>query len=86
MTQPLQKSTMAPVTWNHLPPITWIATLDGQEVCTIKRKDIGGWTAGWMGERLWPAPSHLPKAMPQLTRFFGTLEEAKLAVEQALVA
>lgn len=86
MAQPLQKGTMALVTWNHIPPITWTATMDGQEVCTLKRKDIGGWTAGWTDERLWPAPSHLPKALPQPMRFFGNLEDAKLAVEQALAA
>jgi len=86
MVQPLQKGTMALVTWNQNSPTTWIATMDGQEVCTIKRKDIGGWTAGWTEERLWPAPSHLPKATPQPTRFFGALEDAKLAVEQALMA
>lgn len=75
---------MATVTWNHNPPSTWVATVDGQAVCSIKRKDIGGWTAGWSDERLWPVPSHLPKATPQPTRFFSDLDEAKLAVEQAL--
>ncbi len=86
MAQQPQKGIMTLVTWNHSSPTTWIATVDGQAVCTIKRKDIGGWTAGWMDERLWPAPPHLPKAMPQPTQFFGTLENAKLAVEQALAA
>ncbi|KRD56174.1 MULTISPECIES: hypothetical protein [Acidovorax] len=75
---------MANVTWDHDPPTTWIATVSGQAVCFVKRKDIGGWTAGWTDERLWPAPSHLPKALPQATRFFSSLEEAKLAVEHAL--
>ncbi|MBV7542807.1 hypothetical protein [Acidovorax sp. sic0104] len=75
---------MANVTWDHDPPTTWTATVDGRQVCSIKRKDIGGWIAGWVDERQWPAPAHLPKAMPQPTRFFSSLEEAKLAVEQAL--
>ena len=75
---------MANVTWDHDPPTTWIATVGGQAVCSVKRKDIGGWTAGWTDERLWPAPAHLPKAQPQPTRFFSSLEEAKVAVEQAL--
>lgn len=77
---------MANITWDHSPPTTWIATVDGQAVCAVKRKDIGGWTAAWTDERLWPAPSHLPKATPQSMRFFASLEEAKLAVEQALAA
>ncbi|MBU0893641.1 MAG: hypothetical protein KKH21_22500 [Gammaproteobacteria bacterium] len=77
---------MTQVTWDNDPPTTWIATVDGQALCSIKRKDIGGWTAVWTDERLWPAPSHLPKAMPQPTRFFSSLEEAKLAVEQLLSA
>ena len=77
---------MTHVTWDHNPPTTWTAMADGQALCSIKRKDIGGWTAVWMDERLWPAPPHLPKAMPQPTQFFSSLEEAKLAVEQALSA
>ncbi len=77
---------MADITWDHTPPTTWIAMVDNQAVCFVKSKDIGGWTATWMGERLWPAPAHLPKATPQAMRFYGSLEEAKLAVEQALAA
>jgi hypothetical protein len=77
---------MTQVTWDNDPPTTWTATVHGQALCSIKRKDIGGWTAVWTDERLWPAPSHLPKAMPQPTRFFSSLEEAKLAVEQLLSA
>ena len=77
---------MKHVTWDNDPPTTWTATVEGQALCAIKRKDIGGWTAIWTDERLWPAPSHMPKAMPQPTRFFSSLEEAKLAVEQALAA
>jgi hypothetical protein len=76
---------MRNVTWNHTPP-SWTAALDGDTVCTLKGKDIGGWTASWSGERLWPAPAHLPKATPQPTRFFMDLDEAKAAVEQALAA
>lgn len=75
---------MAHVTWDHTPPATWIVMVDGQALCSIKRKDIGGLIAAWVDERLWPAPAHLPKAMPQPTRFFSNLEEAKLAVEHAL--
>ena len=86
MTQQPRKGAMTQVTWDNDPPTTWNATVDGQALCSIKRKDIGGWTAVWTDERLWPAPSHLPKAMPQPTRFFSSLEEAKLAVEQLLSA
>jgi hypothetical protein len=77
---------MAAVTWDLNPPTTWIAMVDGQACCAVKRKDIGGWTAAWTDDHLWPAPAHLPKAMPQPTKFFGSLEEAKQAVEQALAA
>ena len=77
---------MAHVTWDHNPPTTWIANVDSQALCSIKRKDIGGWAAAWTGERLWPPPSHLPKAMPQPTQFFSSLEDAKQAVEDALGA
>ncbi|AOG23683.1 hypothetical protein [Acidovorax sp. RAC01] len=77
---------MAAVTWDHNPPTTWIAKVQGQALCAIKRKDIGGWTAAWTDERLWPAPAHLPKALPQPIRFFSSLEEAKQAVECALAA
>jgi len=86
MAQQPREGAMTHVTWDHNPPTTWTAMADGQALCSIKRKDIGGWTAVWMDERLWPAPPHLPKAMPQPTRFFSSLEEAKLAVEQALSA
>ena len=77
---------MAAVTWDHNPPTTWIAMVDGQACCSVKRKDIGGWTAAWTDDRLWPVPVHLPKAVPQPTKFFSSLEEAKQAVEDALVA
>ncbi|MFY3383802.1 hypothetical protein [Paracidovorax sp. MALMAid1276] len=77
---------MADIRWEHTPPTTWTAMTDGQPICSVKRKDIGGWTAAWTDERLWPAPPHLPKAQPQPMRFFSSLEEAKLAVEQALSA
>lgn len=75
---------MANVTWDHNPPTTWMATVDGQALCSIKRKDIGGWTAVWTDDRLWPPPSHLPEAKPQPMQFFSSLEEAKQAVEHAL--
>ena len=77
---------MTDITWDHSPPTTWNAMVNGQAVCSVKRKDIGGWTAAWTDDRLWPAPTHLPRATPQPTRFFGSLEEAKLAVEQVLAA
>ncbi|MDT8992129.1 hypothetical protein RQP54_14745 [Curvibacter sp. APW13] len=74
---------MSAITWTHTPP-SWTASVHGETVCTLKGKDIGGWTASWSGERLWPAPAHLPKATPQATRFFMDLDEAKAAVEAAL--
>lgn len=77
---------MAHLSWDHKPPTTWNAVVDGASICSVRRKDIGGWTAVWEDERLWPAPPHLPKAMPQQMRFFSSLEEAKAAVEQALSA
>lgn len=77
---------MAHVIWEHSPPTTWVGTVEGQPVCSIQRKDIGGWTAVWMDERLWPAPAHLPKAQPQSARFFSELEEAQQAVAQALLS
>ena len=74
---------MATITWKETPP-TWTALLDGAPACTLKGKDIGGWTASWVGDRLWAPPAHMPKAAPQPTRFFMNLEEAKAAVEAAL--
>lgn len=74
---------MANITWKEAPS-TWTALLDGAEVCTLKYKDIGGYTAAWLDGRLWAPPSHLPKAPPQATRFFTGLEEAKAAVEEML--
>ena len=61
--QPLEGA-MAHVSWDNNLPTTWTALMDGQAVCAVKRKDIGGWTAAWTNERLWSAPPHLPKAMP----------------------
>lgn len=66
------------------PPTSWAANLNGQPVCILKGKDIGGWTATWMGDRLWQPPAHMPKATPQPMSFFSSLEDAKAAVEQAL--
>lgn len=74
---------MATITWKETPPV-WTALLDDAPVCTLKGKDIGGWTASWAGNRLWPPPAHLPKATPQATRFFMNLDEAKAAVEAEL--
>lgn len=74
---------MANITWKETPP-TWTALQDDTPVCTLKGKDIGGWTATWTGDRLWAPPAHMPKAAPQATRFFMSLEEAKAAVEAAL--
>lgn len=74
---------MTTMTWKHSPPV-WLAEVNGEPVCTLKGKDIGGWTASWNGDRLWPAPAHLPKATPQPTRFFMDIDEAKAAVEAAL--
>lgn len=80
------EGTLAHVSWNHEPPTTWTAMMNGQTVCSVKQKDIGGWMAHWTDERLWPAPTHLPKATPQPMRFFSSLEEARQAVEQVLSA
>lgn len=74
---------MANIRWNDTPSLC-IASLDDVQVCSLKLKDIGGWTASWTDERLWAPPSHLHKATPQATRFFPGLDEAKAAVEQAL--
>lgn len=74
---------MPTITWKDTPP-TWTALLNEAPICTLKKKDIGGFTASWNDGRLWPAPSHLPKAQPQQVRFFNSLDEAKASVEQAL--
>lgn len=74
---------MPTIIWKETPPV-WTALLDGAPVCTLKGKDIGGWTASWAGDRLWPSPAHLPKATPQTTRFFMNLDEAMAAVEAEL--
>jgi len=75
---------MANIHWNDTPSLC-TASLDDVPVCTLKLKDIGGWIAQWTGERLWAPPSHMPKATPQPTRFFPALDEAKAAVEKALL-
>ena len=75
---------MASITWNETPTVC-TALLDDVPVCTLKPKDIGGFTASWLNGRLWAPPSHMPKAAPQETRFFMGLEDAKLAVEQSLL-
>jgi len=74
---------MANITWNDTPTVCTVL-LDDVPVCTLKTKDIGGVAASWLDDRLWPPPSHMPKAAPQPTRFFTTLGEAKAAVEQFL--
>lgn len=76
---------MANITWKEAPSL-WTAQLDGVPVCSLKGKDIGGWAASWLDDRLWAPPAHLPKATPQPTRFFVNLTEAKTAVELALQA
>ncbi|PQA76163.1 hypothetical protein [Rhodoferax sp. TS-BS-61-7] len=76
---------MAHITWNDTPTV-YTALLDDVPVCTLKVKDIGGVAASWLDERLWPPPSHMPKAPPQPTRFFIDLAEAKAAVEEMLKA
>ena len=85
LSQP-RKGCMAHVTWDQKPPTSWLAVVEGEAVCTLTRKDIGGWNATWEGERLWPPPAHLPKATPQPMRFFSSLDEAKAAVERELAA
>lgn len=75
---------MTNITWKEAHPNSWTALRNDAPICTLKRKDIGGYTASWTGDRLWAPPSHLPKAMPQPTRFFSTLDEAKSAVEEAI--
>ena len=76
---------MAVVTWQEVKPY-WTALLDEVPTCTLKGKDIGGWSATWLGDRLWAPPAHLPKATPQPMRFFVDLAEAKAAVEQLVSA
>ncbi len=75
---------MANISWNDSPAL-YTALLDGVPVCELKTKDIGGVTASWLNERLWPPPSHLPKAAPQPTRFFSDVKDAKTEVERALL-
>ena len=74
---------MANISWNGSPAL-YTALLDGVPVCELKAKDIGGVTACWLNDRLWPPPSHMLKAAPQSARFFPGMDEAKAAVEQAL--
>ena len=74
---------MADVEWNESPS-AWTAVHNGEPVCMLKLKDIGGCTANWLNKMLWAPPSHMPKAIPQPTRFFPDVDEAKLAVEQQL--
>lgn len=74
---------MTAVAWS-LVGSAWVAHLNGVEVCNLKPKDIGGWTACWVGDRTWPPPTHMPKAMPQSTKFFMDLADAKKSVEVAL--
>ncbi len=76
---------MATVTWSEASAL-WTAMLDDVPVCVLKPKDIGGCTAHWLQGRMWAPPSHLPRALPQPTRFFSTMAEAKQAVEQSLLA
>lgn len=74
---------MANISWRETPSLC-IALLDDVPVCELKTKDIGGVAASWLDGRTWPPPSHMPKAAPQQTRFFASMAEAKLAVEQSL--
>jgi hypothetical protein len=74
---------MATIIWKETPPV-WTAFVEDTPVCTLRSKDIGGWTASWAGERLWPPPVHLPRAAPQATRYFMSLDEARAAVEAEL--
>ncbi len=76
---------MAEIVWKES-PLTWTAYVNDTPVCTLKGKDIGGWLASWLDERVWPAPAHLPKATPQAMRFFSSLDEAKAAVEKTVKA
>ena len=76
---------MALITWNETPG-AWTATVNGMPVCTLKAKDIGGCTASWLNGLLWAPPAHMPRATPQPTCFFSSLNDAKLAVEQRLLA
>lgn len=62
------------------------AVVEGIPVCMIKFKDIGGWTATWLDHRRWAPPTHLPKAIAQESKFFPAKDDAKAAVEQALLA
>ena len=71
---------MANINWKDSPTL-YVALLDGAPVCELRLKDIGGVTATWLNDRLWPPPAHLPKAAPQTTRFFPAVADAKAAVE-----
>jgi hypothetical protein len=81
--QPTPEVRMGSIVWTDSPGLC-TALLDDVPVCALKIKDIGGVAASWLDDRLWPPPSHMPKATPQTTRFFMALDEAKQAVEQAL--
>ncbi len=74
---------MAQVSWTETPTL-WTASQNGMPVCSLKAKDIGGCTASWLNGRLWAPPAHMPRAMPQPTRFFAGFDEAREAVEQQL--
>lgn len=74
---------MANISWKDS-SILYVALLDDVPVCELRPKDIGGVTASWLQDRLWPPPGHMPKAAPQQSRFFSGVEEAKSAVEDAL--
>jgi hypothetical protein len=76
---------MINIAWKETPRV-WTALLDDVPICALRKKDIGGWAASWLDDRLWAPPGHMPKAAPQPIRFFTDLAEAKSAVEQALNA
>ena len=78
---------MANVSWTHNPPV-WTASVDGNAVCNIKGKDIGGCAATWVGDRLWPPPAHLPKAITdrlnaEISKLRGQLEVNSHEIELA---
>jgi len=50
---------MATIIWKETPPV-WTAFVEDTPVCTLRSKDIGGWTASWAGERSGRRPLTCP--------------------------
>ena len=74
---------MAEVSWT-VDGKDWNAHINGERVCFLKHMDIGGYNAHLSNGQLWPAPAHLPKAPPQESKFFNSIDDAKQACEAML--